>query len=208
MIGKYGYNPIEIFYQELYKGFTDKIKDKEFDVIDQVLKLILLNNGCKIDPDVEQYQEIKVIIPDEYEVYFISGMIGNDANEFYDFLIFNGKKVLVIFEDYFNFVTDDDINSKDSIISIIGMMGNSIYYDALKKIVEIFYLTLEPNPGGLLTTSMSTIQRWNQAIIAIKIINFFKPVDDNDIVDMPIEDIQNILNGNTKLQLYGIRTTE
>jgi hypothetical protein len=61
-------------------------------------------------------------------------------------------------------------------------------------------------PGGLLTTTMASIQRWNQSIIAIKILNIFKPVDENDVSDIPIEDIKNILEGNIELQLYGIRT--
>lgn len=207
MKGKFEFNPIEIFYQELFKGFTEKISNIEFSELDGVLKLILLNNGCKLNSDVEQYQSIRDIIPDEYEIRFISGMIGNDANEYYDFLIFNGKKILIIFEDYFNFVTDDDQEIDDMSRVLQLSIGNSIYYDAIKKIVEIFYLSAEPMPGGLLTTAMVTTQRWNQAIIAINIINNFKHVDDNDVTDIPVEDIEKILNGNIKLQLYGIRAT-
>lgn len=206
MKGKYIYSPIHLFYDELSKGFfKEYLGDNDYDEIDDILKLILLNNGCKINESYEPKQMIREIsTEDEYEIRFITGMIGNDANEFYDFLVFNGKKVLVIFEDYFNFVTDKDI-SNDSEVNITALMGNSIYYDALKKIVEVFYLTSEPIPGSLLTTAMVSTQRWNQAIIAIHIINHFKPVDDNDVVDMPIEDARNILNGNVKLQLYGIR---
>ncbi len=207
MKGKHGYNPIEVFYQELSTVFQKiYIGDNDYDQLDELLKLVLLNNGCKIDSNNNPQEIVRIIIPDEYEIRFITGMIGNDANEFYDFLVFNGKKVLIIFEDYFNFITNDDINSDDAIISITGMMGNSIYYDALKKIVEVFYLTSEPIPGGLLTTTMNTTQRWNQVIIAIHILNYFKPVDDNDVSDIPIEDIEKIVNGNVKMQLYGIRT--
>jgi hypothetical protein len=206
MKGKYDYNPVEIFYQELVNVFTKEyIGDNDYDEIDKVLKLILLNNGCKIDSDSNPQEIIRIIIPDEYEIRFITGMIGNDANEFYDFLIFNGKKVLIIFEDYFNFVTSGDLNPNNPLYSLKLNMGNSIYYDAIKKIVEVFYLTSEPMPGGLLTTAMATTQRWNQAIIAINIINHFKPVDEYDISDISMEDIEKILNTNQKIQLYGIR---
>ena len=115
-------------------------------------------------------------------------------------------KFLIVFIDYFNFIKKEDINENDPLYELKITIGNSIYYDAIKKIVEVFYLTSEPIPGGLLTTTMATTQRWNQAIIAINIINNFKPVDENDVSDIPMEDIKNILNGNIKLQLYGIRT--
>ena len=205
MIGKYGYNPIQILYDELFKEFTSSNTLEEYNDLDDILKLILLNNGCKIDPDSKQHQIIKGIIPDEYEIRFVTGMIGNDVNEYYDFVIFNGKKILVIFKDYFQFVNVNDLDENDPMYDFKMSMGNSIYYDAIKKIVEVFYLTSEPMPGGLLTTSMATVQRWNQAIIAINIINSFKPVDDNDVLDIPINEVKEILNKDIKLQLYGIR---
>jgi len=204
MKGKYGFNPIEIFYDELLKGFTYYNIDTDYEEIDNILKLILLNNGCKEDPNSNQYQKISDIIVDEYEVRFITGMVGNDATECYDFLIFNGKKVLVIFVDYFNFLTENEPEETDP-YKLKIIIGNSIYYDAIRKIVEVFYLTTEPMPGGLLTTAMATIQRWNQAIIAIHILNHFKPVDDIDVCDIPINEVNDILNKDIKIQLYGIR---
>ena len=74
-----------------------------------------------------------------------------------------------------------------------------------KKIVEVFYLTFEGIHGGLLTTAMYTTRRWNGSIIAIHILDYFKSVDDNDVSDISMEDINKILDGNIKLQLYGIR---
>ena len=115
-------------------------------------------------------------------------------------------KILIIFIDYFNIITDDSIDKHDPLYELKIAMGNSIYYDAIKKIVEVFYLTSEPMPGGLLTTTMATTQRWNQAIIAINILNEFKPVDENDVSDISMSDIKKILNGKINLQLYGIRT--
>lgn len=212
MQGKYDENPVYelacTLKNELrwYMSLKDRLsKERGYINIDGILKLILLNNGCKISEDTEPRQYITDIIPDEYKLCFITGMIGNDANEYYDFLIFNGMKVLVIFIEYFN-ITDGYVDPTDPLSELRIAMGNSIYYDAIKKIVEVFYLTSEPMPGGLLTTAMATTQRWNQAIIAINILNEFKPVDENDVSDIPIKDIKRILDNKIPLQLYGIRT--
>lgn len=206
MQGKYDYNPVYKLYELMDNILMSKvIKCNE---IDPVLNLILLNNGCKIHDNahIKVYQTSYDIIPNEYKVYFITGMIGNDANEYYDFLIFNGIKTLVIFIDYFNNISYGTYNSQDPMVDLKIAMGNSVYYDAIKKIVEVFYLTSEPMPGGLLTTAMVTTQRWNQAIIAIHILNKFKSIDEDDVSDIPMEDIKKILDGNIELQLYGIRT--
>lgn len=209
MQGKYDENPIYNLYKLMNNALTNKIVNcKE---IDPVLKLILLNNGCKIYDDREYslaklYESTCEIIPDEYRICFITGMLGNDVNEYYDFLIFNGMKTLVVFIDYFRDISYGTYNAEDPLVELKIAMGNSVYYDAIKKIVEVFYLTSEPIPGGLLTTTMATTQRWNQAIIAIRILDHFKPVDENDVSDIPIEDISKILDGDIELQLYGIRT--
>lgn len=203
MVGIYENNPICELYKVLEWQLTEPEFDK-FDKLDDVLKLILLNDGCKVS-DSEQYQSMHVISND-YRVCFITNMIGNDANEYYDFLIFNGMKILIVFLDYFNIVKDGDIDKDDPLYELKTSMGNSVYYDAIKRIVEVFYLTSEPTPGGLLTTAMVTTQRWNQAIIAIHILNYFKPVDENDVSDIAMEDVKKILNNDIKLQLYGIRT--
>lgn len=207
MQGKYEENPIYTLYNILLDTFVKFPHINNGYELDPLLKIILLNNGCKISENEPQWQYV-YDVTDDYKVYFITGMIGNDANEYYDFLIFNGMKVLVIFKDYFNFIRDEDINEEDPMYQLKLTMGNSIYYDALKRIVEVFYLTSEPMPGGLLKTSMHTTQRWNQSIIAIHILNNFKAVDENDVSDIPMEDVSKILNGNIKLQLYGIRITD
>ena len=213
MQGRFDFNPIcelgRILYIEFkhYKQFGYNLPHEcGYNEIDPIIKLILLNNGCKISSDSKQFQLVKDIIDDEYKLYFITGMIGNDANEYYDFVTFNGTKILIVFIDYFNFITDEFEDKDNPLYELKKSMGNSVYYDAIKKIVEVFYLTLEPMSGGLLTTAMATTQRWNQAIIAIKILNIFKPIDENDVCDMPKTDIENILNGNFNIKLCGIRT--
>ena len=203
MQGLYSNNNIYSLYNALLINLDASIRDR-YDAIDDMLKLILLNNGCKISENNLQLQR-KVFINEEYILCFVSGMIGNDANEYYDFIIFNGMKYLIVFIDYFNGISNGIYNSQDPMLELKISMGNSVYYDAIKKIVEIFYLTSEPMPGGLLTTAMVTTQRWNQAIIAIHILNGFKPIDENDVSDIPMQNIKDILNGNIELQLYGIR---
>lgn len=212
MQGKYDDNPIYNLYCNLHDEliyYYDRNKSVlTYDEIDPILNLILLNNGCKLpdNSNIKPHQKYYDIIPNEYKVCFICGMIGNDTNEYYDFFVFNGIKTLVIFLDYFNDISYGVYNSQDPMLELKIAMGNSIYYDAIKKIVEVFYLTSEPTPSGLLTTVMAATQRWNQAIIAIHILNEFKNIDENDVSDIPMEDVIGILDGNIELQLYGIRT--
>lgn len=217
MLGKYEDNPIyELTRHMIHElNWNKKFKNKysitqHYEKLDDILKFILLNNGCKISEDesILQYQAVYSVIPNEYDLYFVYGMMGNDANEYYDFLIFNGMKVLVIFVDYFDDILTGPVDENEELYYLKTEMGNSIYYEAIKKIVEIFYSTSEPMSGRLLTTAMTTIQRWNSSIIAIHILNGFKPVDGNDVSDIPMEDINKILEGNIQLQLYGIRTMQ
>lgn len=207
MLGKYENNPILDLYMAMHRELLNRNISESSENIDDIFKLILLNNGCKISMDNTPKQTVIDIISNKYKICFITGMIGNDANEYYDFITFNGMKYLIIFLDYFNIITEEDINNSIDNVenSLKIMLGNSVYYDAIKKIVEVFYLTFEPIPNGLLTTAMATNQRWNQVIIAIHLLNEFKPVDENDVSDISIEDIKKILSGSIECQLYGIR---
>jgi hypothetical protein len=217
MQGKYDNNPIfdlySIMHNELLHHTIPEaaIIEREYEEVDDIFKLILLNNGCKISKHNTPKQTTVDIIDDEYRLCFITNMLGNDSNEYYDFIIFNGMKYLIIFLEYFDILTEEEYNkfyndNNNPAGQFKAMVGNSPYYDSIKKIVEVFYLTSEPMPGGLLTTAMATTQRWNQAIIAIHILNVYKPVDENDVSDIHMEDIKKILDGNIELQLYGIRT--
>lgn len=216
MQGKYENNPSYVLYDILSSSIEYAVNNKfivnpddGYDEIDNILKLILLNNGCKLAENEKHYQKIYSIMP-YYKVYIISGMLGNDVNEYYDFITFDGCKILVVFQDYFNIARDyggyiEDNGDLSPEYYLKKSMGNSVYYDAIKKIVEVFYLTFEGSHAGLLTTAMYTTQRWNGSIIAIHILDYFKSVDENDVSDISMEDINKILEGNIKLQLYGIR---
>lgn len=216
MIGKYDENPVYTLYHYLYLEINNFVnndfsasEDSKYKNLDQIIRLILLNNGCKIASNTEVLQKIYPIIESEYNICFITGMLGNDITEYYDFFVFNGTKYLVVFIDYFK-ITEEinyDIADNDPSYKLKMAMGNSVYYDAIKKIVEVFYLTFEPMPSALLATTMATAHRWNPSIIAIHILDNFKQVDENDVSDMPLKDIRTIADGNIALQLYGIRVS-
>jgi hypothetical protein len=216
MIGKYDENPVQLLYNYLNTEISDfvdnnysVIKDNGYKDIDKIINLILINNGCKMIPNYNILQKVEPIINSEYNICFITGMLGNDITEYYDFFVFNGTKYLVVFIDYFK-ITEEinyDIADDDPSYKLKMAMGNSVYYDAIKKIVEVFYLTFEPMPSALLATTMATAHRWNPSIIAIHILDNFKQVDENDVSDMPLKDIRTIADGNIALQLYGIRVS-
>lgn len=203
---KYGEDPVYRLYNALDNEIKNKIICKaKCEPIDPILKYVIENNSCKIADNVPLTQSRYNLIDDnEYVIYFIYGALGNDAIEYYDFTIMNGTKILIIFIDYFNIKTS--LPDGDDPSSILAReMGNSVYYDAIKKIVEIFYLTAFPISNGLQATSIMNTMRWNQAIIAIHILNKYLPVTTRDAVDMPMEQIKDILRNNLSLQLYGIR---
>ena len=84
-------------------------------------------------------------------------------------------------------------------------LAKSTYYDALKNIVEIFYVTHYNICNAILRTSFANTMRWNKIIIAINILNSIKTIDDNDVTDVDPEIIKDIISSNINLSLYGIR---
>ena len=95
MIGTYSENPIYNLYDYLSESIEQAVdnkfnltKEHGYEEIDSLLKAILLNNGCRIASDKPQYQKI-YNIQDNYDMYVISGMLGNQTNEYYDFIIFH-----------------------------------------------------------------------------------------------------------------------
>lgn len=204
MTGKQDTNILFKFYYMLKDAIINNLSIEpyiSYDKIDDILKLILMNNGCKASTDNNISCKIYNLIPDEYNICFIKGMIGNDANEYYDYVVFDDMKYLIVFIDYFNnMITRDSEYDPNT-----DIMGNSIYYDALKNIVEIFYVTHYNICNAILRTSFANTMRWNKIIIAINILNSIKTVDDNDVTDVDPEIIKDIVSSNINLSLYGIR---
>lgn len=172
--------------------------------VDELLKCLLLNNGCM---EADGNFQLIYDMTEDYKVHIITGMKGNKANDFFDFIMFNGTKNLIVFIDYFkDILTTSDINNTKDENNLDLLMGNSFAIDALMKIVDVFYATYSPALNILNTTVMGMTQRKNSAIIAIHLLEKYKPVDDNDMTVMPLSEIREIAEGNVITQLYGIKS--
>ena len=172
--------------------------------IDHLLECLLLNNGCAGSDGAFQ---LIYDVAEDYKVHIITGMKGNKANDFFDFVMFNGTKNLIVFIDYFkDILTASKVNNIKDENNLDFLMGNSFAIDAIMKIVDVFYATYSPALNILNTTVMGMTQRKNGAIIAIHLLEKYKSVDENDIAVMPIQEIREIAEGNVITQLYGIKS--
>lgn len=216
---KYDYNPLELFSNTLYDALSEFILKPtvmNYVSVEPLLKTILLNNGCAFtDRAIEKMVEIT----SDYTLCFIIGAKGNEVNECYDFIELYGMQYLVIFLDSFKgiktgnaVIPDKDKLSPDEVVSygLNTLMGNSAYFDDIKKIVDIFTLTMY-NPAiqtqSLQATSAAGNYRWAGAIIAGKILNSFRPLTENDVSGISLEELMKIINSNMGLGfiLSGIR---
>jgi len=199
-------NEIVSFYRYLLSALKMKKQNdySAFTDMDPIIISVLQNNLCKFDPNNKPKQLDFILKEDEYIVTFTTNCIGNDTLEFYDFIHMNGTDIFVIFLDYFNI--KQNVPEGDDPASILArQMGNSVYYDAIKKLVEIFYVTTCNISNILQGSVLMNALRWNKAIVAIHILNMFKRVDENDVSDMSVDTINEILSKGIDLQLYGIR---
>lgn len=171
--------------------------------VDELLKCLLLNNGCM---EADGSFQLIYDMTEDYKIHIITGMKGNKANDFFDFVMFNGTKNLIVFIDYFkDILTTFDVNNAKDENNLDLLMGNSFAIDAIMKIVDVFYATYSPALNILNTTVMGMTQRKNSAIIAIHLLEKYKPVDENDMTVMPLSEIREIAQGQIITQLYGIK---
>lgn len=217
MQGTLDYDPVYGLYEALDQALNFFIKhDKNKDMpkspflsrngaLDHLLECILLNNGCRYT--TTGGAEFVYNITDNYKIHIVAHMKGNDVNEFFDFVMFNGSKHLIIFIDYFkDIITAEELGNLEP-DNIKVLMGNSFAIDAIVKIVDVFYATYSPAFSIINATAMGMTQRKNGIIIAIHLMEQYKPVDENDISTIPLNEIRQIAEGNIKLQLYGIKST-
>lgn len=197
MFAKYKENPLKNVYNTFVDEFTT---DKDKVKMDHVLEAILLENGCEFSNKscMSEYYEI---IKDDFYIVFIYNAKANESNDYYDYVQFFGMKYLVIFADYFDFVID----KKDD-----DILGNSLYYNAIKNIIDIcvYVINNGPYPSFLTRTAFYLTDINNRSILAVHILNAIVPVDSNDIDDMDDETIKLILSKNINLQLNGIRNID
>jgi hypothetical protein len=219
---KYNINPLNVFSDELYLALhnlilPDKLQDNHPTYpIEPLLKKILLNNGCGFKDNAT---EKMVEILHGYMLCFITGGEGNKVNEFYDFVELHGMEYLVIFLDTFKGIKtsnhklpDKDKLTSDEVISygMSTLMGNSVYFDNIKKLVNIFISTVYNQAvlsQGMGATSAADNYRWAGPIIAGRILNSFRPLTEYDVEGVDLHDLQQIILSSNSLDmmLSGIR---
>lgn len=193
---------IELLLNEIY-NINNDVDLSEYENCKDNTKLILMNNGCKFKDDFK----IKNIINKDYNIDFatIIGAFGNDINQYYDVINYGGITEIVIFLDYFRGLKE----SNDPIL------GKSIYFNAITKLIEIFLLSYY-NPITMTgstfnSTAAGNMLRWTPMLIAGYILERLVGLDENDIEGCGINYnyMMDTLNNNSiKEILMGIRAKE
>lgn len=212
MKGVFNNNPLLELYEVLraYIGFGENSSIRSLNNEDAILKLILENNGCAFS-DGARYRFKELAYTPNYTLYFIYGAKGNSVNEFYDYIEIYGMKNLIIFMDYFEDLNKSYNPSNDIDKNLQELMGNSIYFDAIKKIVDV-YISTTTNAAELMgsesTTAASNMYRFAGLLIAAKIIDDTIGLTENDVSTIRYEDLRKMLNRPFEIVLLGIRVND
>ena len=219
MIGYYDNDPLLELHDvlvnefvELKKNLIDKVITDQVGIIeDTLLRYILLNNGCGLSVNT-RYRKVKLKSTDKYGIYFMYGAIGNKANEFFDYIEFYGMKYLVVFMAYFKGLFIKEKSDDEVTNNLQELMGNSVYVDAIRKIVDIYLATTismsEIASPSLSTTAAASRYRFASTIIAANIIDIFVGLKEDDISYMKYEEIMELIGKNFKISILGIRKVE
>ena len=209
MTGIYDENPLKELYLKINNAF---INSNKLDYgIDTLLRLILENNGCAFadnENKINSYKEL--IMNGTYTLYFIAGAKGNNINECFDFVEFNGMKYLIIFLDYFKDMKENTHEFSNSIDKEAAeFMGKSIYFNRIVKIVQIFIATISNQAiftPTLSTSAAANIFRYAPDIIAGKIVNnICGELNENDIDGIDYKTLTRFIsNEYFDLTLYGV----
>ena len=176
---------------------------------DEIFKLILWNNGCGFSDDSYYRQEFFETI-NNYCICFIYKAKGNEVNEYFDYMEFYGMKYLIIFMDYFkDFGKEDKLKEDDP----LGILGNSIYFDAIKKLVDVFISTTTSSAelmGPFLSSTVaSNNYRFMGIFIAAKIIDDKIGLKEEDTYLIKYEDLKKMIDKiPMRLLLSGIKYYE
>ena len=186
----------------------------EYAPLDEKTKLMLMNNGCRMSDDGQKAKS--VCIDTEYAIEFIVGAMGNDRNTFFDFYYDAYRvKTLVVFLDYFKEIKTEEPPEFDE-NGIRDITGNSVFFFAIKQITERFmisYFNPATMTGDFNATVAGTNFRYLPCIIAGFILNFFKPLTEDDTDGCGIEHVMlvGIISDETisiNDKLIGIRMTD
>lgn len=212
MLAKYSDNPIEEFSNILCNEIRNYNNDylQEYSDIDSICKLILLNNGCKINDSSKS--KYVLILDESLVLYFITNAEGNEVNKIYDVFEVNGTIYFTIFLDNFkgiNKSNDNDLN----ITSPDLLFGKSTYFmDVYNLTLKFIKLTTNPIllTAEFASTSIGYNSKINPLIVAGRIIlEICGELTDLDVEGSGItakELIEYI--SHYKSSLYGIRIKE
>ena len=214
MLGIYN----ESMLVELYHTLLDQINSAEpigeiIPIMDDKLFYLMLHyNGCVLSDNtvftryrfgVDKCNNIR-----DYAIFYVYGAKGNEVNEFYDYIEFYGMKYLVIFMDYFKDYHKPRVKQEDDPLEFA--IGKSIYYDAIKKLVEIVLATTvsmaEFNSPALSATSAAANYRFAPTIIAALILHNTIGFEPEDVSDINYDNLLGYITSTTpEILLAGVR---
>ena len=167
-----------------------------------VMKLILENNGCAFT-DKSTIRIFSMGSVPNYILGFMWDAKANEVNNYYDYIEFFGTKYLIIFMDYFeNFFKSEQPK----------IIGRSVYFDAIKKIVDVFISTTTSAAelmGSLSTTAASNMYRFAGVFIASLIIDELVGLNEDDVSMIAYNDLKDMItNISPQLLLLGVKYLE
>jgi hypothetical protein len=202
-------HPITGLYQALCSIYFHTNSGEHIYAIDDIESLILLNNGCKnICGEVANFA-----ITSRYDIKIIKSGKGNNVLEAYDYAeTASNCKNLYIFSSYFEENTlrerpDPSDNSPEAIIK--RNYGNQIVFEKLRKITEIFlvslygsYIFTEPfskTSVGMTFSKLTTI-------IPARILNKVLPIEPCDITsrNIPFDKLKKLIEYPIMFNILGI----
>lgn len=169
---------------------------------ESVMKLILENNGCAFtDKSIIHLSTLKST--PNYVLGFMWDARANEVNNYYDYIEFFGTKYLIIFMDYFeNFFKSEQPK----------ILGRSVYFDAIKKIVDVFISTTTSAAelmGSLSTTAASNMYRFAGVFIASLIIDELVGLNEDDVSMIAYDELKYMItNISPQLLLLGVKYLE
>lgn len=191
-------NPLNELYTVLHENIKhdSNYETKSIDN-EPILKLMLANNGCGFTENCV-YRQSFLENTANYGIYYLFGAQANEANGFFDYIEFFGMKYLIIFMDYFkDFYTQPELTDDEVENTLNRLMGKSIYFDALKKIVDVYISTTVPAAelmGSLSSTSASLNYRYAGVFIAAKILDDEVGLTEDDVSCISYDDIRTALD--------------
>ena len=202
-------HPIADLYQALCSIYSHTNSGEHVYDIDDIESLILLNNGCK---DIRG-EVVDFTVTSRYDIKIIKSGKGNNVLEAYDYAeTASNCKNLYIFSSYFEENTlrerpDPSDNSPEAIIK--RNYGNQIVFEKLRKITEIFlvslygsYIFTEPfskTSAGMTFSKLTTI-------IPSRILNGVLPIEPCDITsrNIPFDKLKKLITYPIMFNILGI----